>query len=263
MRILPGQVADRDIWAYTDHSSYTVKSGYWMATNVVKNNSAHNTLQNQDASVLKKKIWNVKTLPKIRISMESSIRRLVVAERLNTRGMRLDTMCKICNAGSESINQVLFQYVPARDILHAVNFPPDTSNHRSLTENLLLALAMTSDTDTINGDRKAIPWLLWSIWKNRNAILYSGVQDSIAFITQRAITDAATWTSINYPPTTTEDAVDTLGITKTWQRPEPGIVKCNAHWRNDTSLGELGFPEITMATFFMMLEMLSRVLQIG
>lgn len=128
--------------------------------------------------------------------------------------------------------------MPARDILHAVNFPPDTSNHRSLTENLLLALAMTSDTDTTNGDRKAIPWLLWSIWKNRNAILYSGVQESIAFITQRAITDAATWTSINYPPTTTEDAGDTLGITKTWQRPEPGIVKCNvhAHWRNDTSL---------------------------
>lgn len=98
MRILPGQVADRDIWAYTDHCSYMVKNGYWMATNVVKNHSVHNKLQNQDATVLKKKIWKVKTLPKIRMFLASGA--LAVAERLNTRGMQLDTMCKICNAGS-------------------------------------------------------------------------------------------------------------------------------------------------------------------
>lgn len=46
------------------------------------------------------------------------------------------------------------------------------------------------------------------------------------------------WTAINFPPIQPMENSDSLGITRFWQRPEPGMVKCNVHanWRNEGSL---------------------------
>ncbi|KAL0658434.1 hypothetical protein Bca4012_079019 [Brassica carinata] len=74
IRQLPvGEVPDRDIWDYSSHGEYTVKSGY----------------------KIRSFLW---------LAASGA---LAVAERLNTQGMNLVTRCKLCMVGTESIEQVL------------------------------------------------------------------------------------------------------------------------------------------------------------
>ncbi|XP_018473662.1 uncharacterized protein LOC108844873 [Raphanus sativus] len=235
LKISPGNVEDRDIWAFTDQGAYTVKSGYWFAANVVKNPTMQRSQQAQEVIDLKKKIWKVKTLPKIRMFLWRAVSgALAVAERLNTRGMQVNETCKLCNADTESINHVLFQCQPAKDLLQVTNFPADTQPPRSLLENVKIAIKLTAEANIGTEKNRAIPWLLWSIWKNRNAILYAGVQESITVIINQALTEEAAWTAINFPTPPIIVVPDRLVITDSWQRPQQGVIKCNIHanWRS-------------------------------
>lgn len=94
----------------------------------------------------KKKIWKVKTLPKIRMFIWRAVSRtLAVADRLQTRGVLIDMEWKQCNNEIESINHVLFECIPAQDILRIVNFPPSTTPARSLGDNMNIALKLMAD----------------------------------------------------------------------------------------------------------------------
>lgn len=41
--------------------------------------------------------------------------------------------------------------------------------------------------------RRTIPWPMWTIWKNRNSILYARVQESITTIVQKDFEEANLW----------------------------------------------------------------------
>ncbi|KAG5398125.1 hypothetical protein IGI04_019939, partial [Brassica rapa subsp. trilocularis] len=53
--------------------------------------------------------------------------------------------CKQCNNEIDSINHVLFECIPAQDILRIVNFPPSTTPARSLGDNMSIALELMHD----------------------------------------------------------------------------------------------------------------------
>lgn len=193
----------------------------------------------QEIIEVKKKIWKIKTLPKIRTFLWRAVSdALAVADRLQTRGIILDTGCKLCNSNTESINHVLFQCLPALEILQSVNFPPDPSSIRSLCQNIKLALEMMSDVTISETNRRAILWLLWAIWKNRNSIIYAGTQISTEVITRQAIEEATIWTEVNSSATTLASLSLALVIAPRWSPPRTGFVKCNvnANWRNSSSL---------------------------
>ncbi|CAN6885037.1 unnamed protein product, partial [Brassica oleracea] len=52
---------------------------------------------------------------------------------------------KQCNNEIESINLVLFECIPAQDILRIVNFPQSTTPARSLGDNMNIALELMAD----------------------------------------------------------------------------------------------------------------------
>ncbi|KAL0722415.1 hypothetical protein Bca4012_037014 [Brassica carinata] len=134
-KLTPGRGTDHNIWAYTDHGSYTVKSGYWLTANRGHREGDSRSPADQTAFDIKKSIWKTPTLPKIRLFMWRDVSgALAVAERLNTRGMNVDPMCKLCNNASESINHVLFQCHPAQDMLQTIAFPTEPAIPRSLLE---------------------------------------------------------------------------------------------------------------------------------
>lgn len=99
-----GTVPDKEIWAYTDHGAYTVKSGYRVAMQVKETQARHLSMNTPGLLDLKKMIWQLPTLPKIRSFLwRAASGALAVAERLNTRGLQVDPCCKLCRQGSESI----------------------------------------------------------------------------------------------------------------------------------------------------------------
>lgn len=81
---------------------------------------------------------------------------------------------------------------------------------------------------------RAIPWVMWLIWKNRNAILYAETQDSMVRLLRDMMQEVDQWFFLNnIPSRDTEEGQSILNAAR-WSPPEHGIIKCNVHanWRN-------------------------------
>ena len=112
----------------------------------------------QEIIHLKRKIWKLKTIPKIRLLQRRAVSgALAVADIIKLRGLVVHVECKLCNKKLESINHVLFESIPAQDILQTVNFPSATSPARNLGEKMKLALKIMSDTTVPENIRRAVP----------------------------------------------------------------------------------------------------------
>lgn len=115
----------------------------------------------------------LETVPKIRSFLwRAASGALAVAERLTTRELTLDTQCKICLSGSESISHVLFSCSKAQEAWSLAGFQDLSHLHTlPLTESLSSCLQMMNDPSVPLAQRRAIPWFFWSIWKNKNSLL--------------------------------------------------------------------------------------------
>ncbi|XP_013679317.2 uncharacterized protein LOC106383806 [Brassica napus] len=231
-----GNIADKDIWAYSSHGSYTVKSGYMVATKEKEQQALQMSLATQGLLELKRAIWKVPTVPKIRSFMWRAVSgALAVSERLNTRGMHVDTVCKLCKQGVESIKHVLFECEIAQEMWSLAGFQQGPS----ITDNSLIGWLssylklMSVDSHPVS-QRRAIPWVLWSIWKNRNKVLYADSQDSLASQVTQAGEEARIWNELNVEQQPLESIGGLMGENRRWDPPLIGTVKCNIHsnWRN-------------------------------
>ncbi|WZY69216.1 hypothetical protein YC2023_001456 [Brassica napus] len=237
IRQLPvGDVPDRDIWAYSPNGSYTVKSGYKVATQAKETAEVQAMSLKPGVLELKGIIWKVATLPKIRNFLwRAASGALAVAERLNTRGLNLDLRCKICKAATESIEHVLFKCSLAHEAWSSAGFQslPHVGN-LSVIDCLSAYLHMMNDVLIPLEQRLAIPWILWTIWKNRNMLLYAETQVSITIQIKQALEEACTWHELNKKAVSLENITGLNEETKRWDPPLAGYVKCNFHanWRN-------------------------------
>lgn len=92
------------IWAYTRHEAYTVKTGYEMLAKAKTMLAGPIYLEEQKRNALKNKIWKIPTLPKIQMFLWRAVSgALAVVERLKSRGLGVDTHCKLCQGGPENI----------------------------------------------------------------------------------------------------------------------------------------------------------------
>lgn len=111
---------------------------------------------------LKKRVWKIPTLPKIRMFLWRVISGAVaVAERLNSRGLGVEPACKLCNDGAETINHVLFQCTTASRIWADVGvaLPAGVLQH-SLEENVAYVFDAMQDLSKTEAIRHSIPWVL-------------------------------------------------------------------------------------------------------
>lgn len=93
-----GAREDKFIWAYTNHGAYTVKSRYWMIAN--EESVMHNvrSVQEQQVLELKRRVWKLATLPKIRMFLWRALSgALAVADRLQSRGLNVQSLCPMCH----------------------------------------------------------------------------------------------------------------------------------------------------------------------
>ena len=100
-KVIIGDVEDREVWTFNKTWSYTVKSGCWLLAKINEELRGQEVVQEQAVLDLKKQIWKVPTLPKIRTFLwRAASGALAVAECLTAHGMPVDLTCKLCNHGS-------------------------------------------------------------------------------------------------------------------------------------------------------------------
>lgn len=232
-----GDIDDREIWAYTKNGAYTVKSGYQLASDVARPHCQVISPHELEVLQVKRRIWKIPTIPKIRMFLWRAVSgALAVSERLISRGIPVDLMCKLCNKGPESIDHVLFHCDTAQDFWEKAGFPLSTWDQSwSIARKLNSCLDLMNDVTIGCESRRVVPWLLWTIWKNRNSIIYANTRDSVERLVQQIMEEAKLWEELNRKQSPPISCQMSSGLDRRWTPPPQSQVKCNIHanWRND------------------------------
>ncbi|KAL1214507.1 hypothetical protein V5N11_000280 [Cardamine amara subsp. amara] len=87
--------------------------------------------------------------------------------------------------------------------------------------------------------RQAIPWLLWGIWKQHNAKMYTGTIGDADILIAQALEEAGEWKRLNSSETVTaSQRLNGIGLDKKRRRPPTGLLKCNVNssWINSSRM---------------------------
>lgn len=146
---------------------YSTKSGYAIA----KLNNGE--LDSQDLN-WKKCIWQVDTSPKIKHFLwKAKSKALPVVSALETRGIDVAHICKRC--GNREIElHVLLSCPFASKVWNLVPclFKPDVQNIHSIADLLTYCRRMVSLPTVGIGATPLYPWILWTLWVNRNQLVF-------------------------------------------------------------------------------------------
>ncbi|XP_019091045.1 PREDICTED: uncharacterized protein LOC109128670 [Camelina sativa] len=159
---------EEDFWCWEPNKSgdYSVKTGYDLALSINKGQLIEEALCQPSLNPLKEKIWSINTEPKIKIFLWKTLSgALPVAERLISRGMRIDRRCQLCGFEGEDINHVLFTCAIARQVWALSLFPhPENGfSQHSVYGNLDFLLTMGESSSIQLDIRQSFRWVLWSL----------------------------------------------------------------------------------------------------
>ena len=106
-RVLEGKYFNK--CGFLECGRYSTKSGYRLLESIINTQQPQHVTLPPIEKQLWKNIWKVKAPPKIKHFLWRALSgALAVKERLQTRGIQLDTACQQCGRGVESICHVLF-----------------------------------------------------------------------------------------------------------------------------------------------------------
>lgn len=192
-------VSSPDYWAwkYNKSGDYSVKSGYWLASQSINNKILRDIKMLPSINPLKDIVCNLKTSPKIKSFLWKVLSgaAIPVADKIVERGMSVDSRCQRCGNEGECANHVLFTCSVAIQIWAQSNFPspPNGFDRASVYENLYYVFSLSKNARIPPEITRAFPWIFWMFWKNWNKLIFEGVSycglDSI----EKIIEDSNKW----------------------------------------------------------------------
>ena len=120
-------------------------------------------------------MWKIKAPSKLKHFFWRSLSGvLAVKERLQTRGIQIDATCQSCGARAESISHVLFPCDKARQMWELANIPitPAGFSVNSVFLNIFHLVGVMNNNSLEMNIRRAVPWVMWQIWKARNSLVF-------------------------------------------------------------------------------------------
>ena len=215
-------------WDYSRSGHYSVKSGYWVLTQVLfKKNSLEVTQPSLD--LLYQRIWQLDAPPKVQHFIWKCLsNRLSMAENLFNRHLTREGMCLRCPSQRESGNHLLFRCSFAR-LVWAISPIPAPSGgdwSESIYANLWSLLNFHQHYPQQRKDTKLIPWILWRLWKNRNALIFKGHELDALSVIRLVEEDANEWDRRKEG----ESRVQRVAVQRPpvkWKPPPQDWVKCN------------------------------------
>lgn len=166
-------------WEHNKAGEYSVKSGYWLVLQIYKSELIREAQTQPSLNVLKDLIWQLKIAPKIKVFLWKVVCGAIpVADKIASRGMRIDTRCQMCGLDRESPNHVLFSCAVARQVwaLSNIPFPESGFDVASVYQNMFYLLQLKKKKQIPKEIKRTFPWILWLLWKNRNNLIFDGLR---------------------------------------------------------------------------------------
>ncbi|XP_024010239.1 LOW QUALITY PROTEIN: uncharacterized protein LOC112085271 [Eutrema salsugineum] len=240
----PSQVFSRDgySWIFTKSGNYTVKSGYWNAR-ALSRLSCDLPVQGPNTLVLKAQAWKLKTTRKIKHFVWQCVNGSVpTCQRLFSRHIGSDKGCPRCGAEEETINHVLFECSPAKQVW-ALSVIPSAPNHfptSSIFGNLdyLFWRALASGLDEVH--LRIFPWILWFLWKARNKKVFENVDEQPPDILDHAKAEEEAWRLANEEESGTSSPGPTPTPTNTSTSEMSGCF-IDGSWLDSAGISGLGW----------------------
>lgn len=232
---------DAVVWGLEKNGVYSVKSGYKLLDTIQEMESNSQVTLSPLEKSLWSNLWKVKTLPKIRHFLWKALAgALAVADRLQTRGIQIDPICRCCQLAPETICHVLFHCPTAQEVWRLSGFPqpPAGFSPNSVMLNLQYLLQCSKRQSVPQRIRMLFPWVLWHIWKGRNELIFANTRLGSATIMEKAQNDYDAWEEVNIVnlAQVIRDINDISPIER-WQKPCQSFVKCNidSSWTSATA----------------------------
>ncbi|KAG7532416.1 Endonuclease/exonuclease/phosphatase superfamily [Arabidopsis thaliana x Arabidopsis arenosa] len=162
-------LSDGYSWSHTKSGNYTVKSGYWAARDLSRP-TCDLPFQGPGVTALQAQVWKLKTTRKLmHFAWQCISGCLATSQKLAYRHIGTDKGCSRCGGDEESINHLLFECPPARQIWALSPIP--SSGHifprNSLFYNFDFLFWRGRDFGIEADVLELFPWILWlcQMWR--------------------------------------------------------------------------------------------------
>ncbi|XP_018475855.1 uncharacterized protein LOC108847163 [Raphanus sativus] len=206
---------DSTKWSFTKDGAYSTRSGYQFTEALLELNSQNRHSLPPIEKKLWSTLWKIKAPPKIKHFIWRALSgALAVKERLQTRGIPVDSTCLGCGLASESICHVLFQCDKARQTweLSNIPLPPAGFSGNSVFLNMHYLISVMNNNRLEKKTRQA-----------RNSQTFKAITVPPRQTAIISYDEAEIWTSANSPQ---EEEVLIPNVVS-WIKPPVGALKCN------------------------------------
>ncbi|XP_050222755.1 uncharacterized protein LOC126672846 [Mercurialis annua] len=183
-----GQIQDKLIWHFTKKGNYDVKSGYHVALQHI--NSIRSVVRipyavpHLSSDFQWNSIWNLCVPPKIRIFLWRFFsNKLALGNNLNHRINAISPTCRVCGNAEETTFHLFFLCSKSRCVWFSsmLSLRSDTPTITSIGD-WWLKIQQTME----NSDQTMFAFILWYLWKARNALFFKGEDWSATEIVSKA-----------------------------------------------------------------------------
>ncbi|CAG7897152.1 unnamed protein product [Brassica rapa] len=190
---------DTFCWNYTRNGQYTVKSGYWVAQNVLMTEGEKEVLE-PSITKLQAFAWKIKAPSKIcHLIWQLLTGYVAVTRNLERRNMRCDNYCPRCGELEESVTHAIFECPPALQVWTLSSTPssPGLFPVTSIYANMDYLFWRKNSIIEPEQDRDPYPWIIWYIWKARNDKLFRGIDRDPLELVRHAESECQAWFNSN------------------------------------------------------------------
>ena len=190
---------DTFCWSYTRNGQYSVKSGYWVAQNLLKTAEAQEILE-PSITKLQAFAWKLKAPTKIcHLIWQLLTGHVAVTRNLARRNMRCDNYCPRCGDLDESVTHAIFECPPALQAWTLSTTPtsPEVFPLPSVYANMDYLFWRKNSIIEPEQDRDPFPWIIWYIWKARNDKLFKGIDRDPLELVRYAESECQAWFAAN------------------------------------------------------------------
>lgn len=223
---------DRFIWQPLPSGIYSTRSGYNSMINSSQRCNVSRPIVEFDWI---KDIWSTSCSPKMRMFLWSMVQEaLSLGENLQRRGINVDVKCPRCKSDESAIH-TFFLCPFAKKVWSKI--PLKEAVHIAATENLKSVMIRFRSMVCLppSGVPNAIlPWVCWSIWKDRNSLIFEGECAQPEDIATRGIALAREWNEAQFSDIKVQSTLTTVQNNKSGGLPQPNhrvsICMTDASW---------------------------------